>query len=458
MNSLRNLATITAVASGLTLAAALCNSPGHADQESFPTHDGVSAWWQSAGTACASRFERIALEGANCVADQFAGLFVHEVARLGHEQGRALLGDGFGVVHRLSWSPFGEGIAGNLDVVIPLASSGRAASLTGGQIESADANALFFQHGVTRWTDSSGLRRNDLRHGTVYRSALVESGTFIGLSAFFQENIERGHQRLVTGIDYGGTRGSAWLQHFVPITGWLPGRPGYEEGALGGTELGLSMDVSTTIALSATLGRWEVGHLGHNATVEGRIGIDWRPHPWLNLNAGWNFNSAKGEQRDPRGAANALLRFTMPLGGVRRTPSWEGLGLADESRTPADIWQPIENVGRIRIVERTIILTNSATQVDDVSVRFLQNSAVSGSEVRVEVTLPSPAPEDTLVRIHLAPGSGARPAMAGVDYVDEPIDIVVLRGNSTARTSIRLLANKDLTTSRTLTVSAALER
>ena len=86
-----------------------------------------------------------------------------------------------------------------------------------------------------------GFRRNDVRLGTAFRFASpgFAGADVWGASALMQQNVERGHQRLVVGADFAGRWGEASLQHFVPTTDWRPGRAGYEERALGGTEASL---------------------------------------------------------------------------------------------------------------------------------------------------------------------------------------------------------------------------
>ena len=61
----------------------------------------------------------------------------------------------------------------------------------------------------------------------------------VGVSAWLQENLERGHQRVMAGLDYAGRWGSGSFSYFLPATEWRRARPGYEERAVEGMELGL---------------------------------------------------------------------------------------------------------------------------------------------------------------------------------------------------------------------------
>ena len=433
----------------LALAAVLSSAlagPGHAAGS-------VAEWAFERTGACLPAHPgetRIDLDqGSHCLGDRLGGLLVEESARLLTEQGRGVFGEHFRLVHRMTWSPLGQGLAGELDAVFPLASRGGVSSGTGSE-EAFHGSAFFFQKGLTRWSDEHGFRRHDLRFGTAYRFTLPHfaGADVLGAMALVQENLERGHQRFVLGTDYAGRWGHASLQHYLPTTGWRPGRPGHEERAAGGTELSVRFDLTTTLALDTAMGRWEHGDAGHS-TLDGRLGLGWKPHPYLHLDAGKGLGPGAG-------SASFLLSWNLPFGGAReRKPTWEGLGtfaMAGDATTAADLWRPVENVGRIRTIERE---ARQGTEVDGVTVRFLQPSAPSGGTVEVEVALSAPASEDLRLTVRLAPGSGNHPAVAGVDYVDEPAIATIPRGATSGRVTFRLLENPDLDTDRTLGVTVA---
>ena len=381
--------------------------------------------------------------GSRCVGDRLGGLLVDAAARLATEQGRRVFGERFSLVHRMSWSPLGQGLAGELDAVIPLAYRGRAQ--TGADDAPAlPGSALFLQQGMTRWTDAQGLRRNDVRLGGAWR--FVAGADVYGATALVQENLERGHQRFVLGTDYAGRWGHVSLQHYVPTTEWRPGRSGYEERAVGGTELSLRLDLTTTLALDTAMGRWERDDAGRS-TVDGRLGLGWRPHPYLRMDAHTGLGSgADGE--------SYTFSLDVPFGGPRKRTKWEGLGAFAMARaaTAGDLWRPVENVGRIRTIERA---ARQNAGGDGVTVRFLQSSAATGGTVEVEVALSARASEDVRLSVRLAPGSGDNPAVAGVDYVDEPALVTIPQGATSGRATFRLLVNPALDTDRTLTVTVA---
>ena len=382
--------------------------------------------------------------GTRCIGNRMGGLLLDEAVRFMSEQGQAAFGKNFRLVHRMSWSPLGSGLAGELDMVVPLAAVG--AARVDADADAFHGSAFFLQHGVTRWTDKHGSRRNDMRLGTAYRFTLPSSASkdVFGASALVQQNVEWGHQRLVFGTDYAGRWGGAALHHYIPTTDWRSGRSGYEERAVGGTEFSLRFDVTSTVTLDSALGRWERDDAGRSA-VDGRIGLGWRPHPYLRFDASAGF----GHQAD---SGAFRLSLNVPFGGSRKTQKWEGLGAfgVTDTRRDADImWRPVANVGQIRTIERT---AQRSIQEGDVSVRFIQSSASSGDEIEVEVSLSAPASEDVRLTVRLAPGSGDNPAVPGEDYVDEPATVTIREGATSERVTFQLLDNPDLHTGRTLSV------
>ena len=377
--------------------------------------------------------------GAHCVGNRMGGFLLDETVRFMSERGRAAFGENFRLVHRMTWAPFGNGLAGELDMVVPLAA-------TGAGVEEIGGSAFFLQHGMTRWIDEHGLRRNDLRLGTTFRFTLPDfpGADVFGVSALVQENVERGHQRLVIGTDYAGRWGVAEVHHYIPTTDWRRGRSGREERAIGGTELSLRFGLTTTLSLDTAVGRWERDAAGRS-TLDGRLGLGWRPHPYFRLHAG----AGLGPDAE---SGSLMLSLNVPFGGFHKRPKWEGLGafgLAATARDP-DMWRPVENVGRIRTVERAA--RDGTEAAGEVSVQFLQSSASSGGLVELEVSLSAPASEDVRLTVRLVPGTGDDPAVPGVDYVDDPAIVTIRKGASSERVTFQLLDNPNLASTRTLSV------
>ena len=150
------------------------------------------------------------------------------------------------------------------------------------------------------------------------------------MSLNIQENLERGHTRVVTGLEYLDRWGQGSLSYYAPVTDWRPGRYGYEERALAGVELGYGTDLTNTINLSAAAGRWERKDGADGWINQGRLDIGWQPHPWFELRGGWG------------GADWSSVR-------------WEGLGRRDPSSAGPDagtLWRSADHVGEIEVAER----------------------------------------------------------------------------------------------------------
>ena len=131
-------------------------------------------------------------------------LLLDALTRFASEQGQMVFGEHFRIANSLSYSPYGDGLNGGIDVVLPLMSSTASGSA------SSRSSALFFQQGVTRWIDEHGSTRNDIRVGVVRRFGLTEENAMsdvVGISAFVQQSREFQHTRLVASSDYAGTWG-----------------------------------------------------------------------------------------------------------------------------------------------------------------------------------------------------------------------------------------------------------
>ena len=187
----------------------------------------------------------------------------------------------------------------------------------------------------------------------------------------------------------------------------------------------MRFDLTTTLALDTAMGRWERDDIGRT-TIDGRLGLGWRPHPYLRLDARTGLGP---------GADGGAFRLSLnvPFGGARERPTWKGLGtfaFANAAKAE-DLLRPVENVGRIRTIERAAARAGESL-ADGMTVRFLQSSVATGDTVDVEVSLPAPASADVRLTVRLAPGSGDNPAVAGVDYVDEPAALFAQPANGSS--------------------------
>lgn len=74
------------------------------------------------GAACGQALAGSGGAGMSCMLGELGGFLVGAAAELAETQGRAAFGPRFQIVRRLSRSPFGEGLSGHPDAVVPLAS------------------------------------------------------------------------------------------------------------------------------------------------------------------------------------------------------------------------------------------------------------------------------------------------------------------------------------------------
>ena len=284
---------------------------------------------------------------ADCVAEQMFSSMSDLALQFIDRYGKTYFGQHFQVDHRLSLSASTGTLSADLDVVIPLNSFG---SVPGDTV----TQSFFVQQGLTRWRDGNGFQRNDVRFGVVHRFELNElpGPGVLGASAFFQENLERGHARLTTGLEYFGRWGKGSLSYYSPMTDWKPGRFGYEERALAGMEFDIGSDLTRTINFNAAVGRWENKDGSGEWLNRGRLGIRWQPHPWFALQGSWD---GIGTADDAQGL-HAVV--TIPFGGSEWSRvRWRGLGLGvgdPEDPDPGAMWSPVTNVGRIEVAEREV--------------------------------------------------------------------------------------------------------
>jgi hypothetical protein len=284
---------------------------------------------------------------SDCAVEQVFSSLADAALQFVEAHGKSQFGEHFHIDRRLGLTASSGTLSADLDVVIPLTA-----------LSSVDDDAVtrsfFVQNGVTRWRDEHGFQRSDVRLGFVHRYALFEQpgDGVLGTSMFVQENLERGHARVVTGLEYLDRWGQGSLSYYMPVTDWRPGRYGYEERALEGMELGYGTDLTNTINLSAGAGRWQSKD-GTDAWVDqGRLDIGWQPHPWFELRGGWDGIGTDDDSM----ALHAS--FTMPLGGTDWSQvRWEGLGRRDPSSAGPDagtLWRSADHVGEIEVAERAV--------------------------------------------------------------------------------------------------------
>ena len=409
----------------------------------------------SGALACGNAFEQGASSGYRCFMEQMVnGILLDQTTQYANAYGKRLFGEHFSLANRMTYSQMGGGFSGEVDTVVPLSALAGFA----GMEADAQSGAFFFQQGVTSWTDSQGLRRYDMRYGVVRRFNLSDEpgANVFGLSSFFQQNMEYGHGRLVSGFDYNGVWGRSTFNYFQPTTGWRDARSraGYEERALAGMELSMQLQPTSTLGLETALTRWEARDGAGRWETGARVGFSWQPHAWVRIRTAWDGIGTS----TPNPSASAFLTF--PLGSKQPIPGWQGLDLAGglaQNHNAMDIWRPIENIGQIRVAERE---RNMAPHLGDgvprgLTVRFLQDSAGSGETIRVAVALGAPASEDIHLLVSLVPGEGDNPAVPGEDYLDEPVEVTISQGTTSSVATLQLLRNTNMTEARYLGVTVS---
>ncbi len=434
----------------------------HADA-SPPSHDPENSDFERIGSnrlvsgalACGPSFEQSGSNGSRCFMEQMVnGILLDETTQFANTYGKRLFGEHFSLANRLTYSRTGGGFSGEVDTVVPLSALAGFAGL-GGQDDDADTGALFFQQGVTSWTDSQGLRRYDMRYGVVRRFNVSDEpgASVVGLSTFFQQNLEYGHGRIVSGFDYDGNWGRGTFNYFLPTTGWRDSRSraGHEERALAGMELGMHLQPTSTLDVETALTRWEVRDGAGRWETGARVGVSWQPHAWVKIRTAWDGIGTS----TPNPSASVFLTFS--LGSRQPAPEWQGLDLGSLGQHAAtmDIWRPIDNIGQIRVAEREATSRSFDEGLRGLTVRFLQDSAGSGEAIKVQVTLSAPASEDIPLLVRLVPGKGDQPAVPGEDYHDEPVEITIRRGDAGGVATFQLLHNAGMTEARSLGVTVS---
>ena len=424
--------TVRQISGIIALAAALVFSPVESDAFDWFWQDSLTA----AGS-CGTAIDGTLSSGTSCLLDGGVNLLLKKSMDSADEYGKKAFGEKFQFFGDLSYQS-GTGFVNDLDVVIPLAFTDK---------NQWTRSSLFLQQGITRWRDSEGDSRDDFRFGVAYRFRLKDEtdADVVGMSAFSLHSADWGHQVLASRLDYAGRWGTGSLTYFLPATSWRPTDPGYEERALEGVEFGLNLKLTTTVRANLTAYRWQAED-GSGEWDEGaRLGVDWRPHPWLNLSAGYD---GVGSRKD---SSSFLAKVSVPIGGPSKPkPQWVGLGELPKNKLPSvfNLWRPVDKIGRIKVARRI----ETSTLANRVNIRPLQNSIVSGEALRVKLSLPVEAPEDVQVRVRLAPGSGANPAVPGLDFHDEIIIATIRQGEKDAVVSLPLIRNDDMRKPRSLRI------
>ena len=434
-------------------------------------------------SACSTAINESDQEGRDCLRYGFQDYYTNQTISLGFGQaekvGQSIISEHFQIKNRLNYRSNNDvGVQGDLDIVLPLVD--REVDIAAGfdrnseegkekrqkALKNANSFAsgvstqsnLFVQQGVTRWQDDQGTQRNDMRWGLVYRFNLspVAGENILGFATFVQQNAERGHNRVVSRYDYNGKWGQSWVNYYRPTTSWVDGRDGYQERAIGGSELGHQIKLTDTVSTNIQATEWQSTDINTPNAINRTesIGINWKPHPWVSFSHEYQ-NTTKSEEP----VLEHQFNLNIPLGRdtSRALPRWKGLGVLgnNQEANPDVIWEPVENLREIKYVERV----KPVVVVKDAKIEFLAGEVKSGNEIGIKVELPNVATEDTKLFVRLEPGKAnpekgrtGVPAVPGEDYDETPIEILVAKGTSSAEGKVKILLNRDMTEQRLVKV------
>ena len=379
--------------------------------------------------------------------------------------GKKAFGNHFSITNNLSYMS-GQQLQGNVDIVMPLASGGNGFLSLLSFGNGKDGSALFLQQGTTFWTDNDGLKRHDMRLGLVSRfQPLATRDDVFGISLFQQHNLEYGHSRIVSSLDWvAGSSSSFAFNYYLPTTGWRATVPGYEEQALAGMEVSGNFELPLSLKLTGAMGQWNVPGEAIQSRSS-RVGMTWTYNPWVSFTTNWRESQI--EDSGSRGfSVGAQLSF--PFGGksdlvpesLSTLLTYAGRRFADDTgqtglQLQNQAWRPVEQTGQILSVRRAVTPVETAETAGDtagIRLEFLQGTASSGAEIKIKVSLSEPASEDRQYWLHLQPGEGNNPAVAGQDFSSEPIVVLINRGERERIVTVALLRNTAIRTPRSLGV------
>ena len=223
----------------------------------------------------------------------------------------------------------GEGLTGDVELLWPLFRD--------------DTGGWFLQSGLEIWRGVSGTRRHDLSVG-VGRRLWQGEGSVLGLSLFYDHNLDEHHQRIGVGVDWQLPRSYGALNVYVPLTSWrgvgLEHLSGgllvwKEERALGGMDVRFRHGLTEDLDVVGSLGLWEDRRSGSGVferwSVRGGLGLEYALSPSLSMVARYEWLAGLDEARYEVG-----LDFEWP-------PSVGG----GVSGGQVDLFAPVEREGRV---------------------------------------------------------------------------------------------------------------
>ena len=437
----------------LTLIMSLCAAGFEASANDFR----LASMASSLITGCGNTMQAGAQHAAACAVDRTV---LPMALNLMEASGKKAFGSHFSITNNLSYMS-GQQVQGNVDVVMPLASEGNGLLSLLSFGNGTDGGALFMQQGATFWTDNDGLRRHDMRLGLVSRfQPLATRNDVFGVSLFQQQNLEYGHSRIVSSLDWvAGPSSSFAFNYYLPTTGWRATVPGYEEQALEGMEVSGNFDLPLSLRLNGAMGQWNVPGEAIQSRAS-RVGVTWTYNSWVQFTTNWR-ESQIADSGSRGFTVGAQVSF--PFGGksdlvpesLTTLLAYAGQRLADDTgqaglQVQNQAWRPVEQTGQILSVRRDV---TSPSSTAGIQLEFLQDTASSGASIQIKVSLSRPASEDLRYLLHLQPGEGNNPAVEGQDFSGDPIVVFLSKGESERIVTVNLVRNNSMEAPRSLGVT-----
>ena len=283
---------------------------------------------------------RLALRNAS------SRLLVDTVEEALHRGGAALFEERFRLDSGIGWA-WGESITGEIDAVIPL---------YGERFSDGTEQAFFLQPGAVFWPGLESENRMDANFGLVYRRQFTPD-FIVGGSAFYDQDLKRGHRRLGIGADLQSGVIHTALNYYHPLNDWQEGRTDYVEQPLQGADFRLGF-AQSRLRIDTSLGIWRFeGEEEESAKWRRAFELEagYRIYPGVFLQGGYERHDS-GDSLGSRWNAGIAFRFTLP--------EFEGAA-SDESMEQPDLWEPVEREKRVLYEERL-----------DFSVRLIIEDAV----------------------------------------------------------------------------------
>ena len=330
--------------------------------------------------------------GKRALRDTGSRILVDTIEDAVRSGGVALIGERFRFDSSIGWV-LDESVTGEVEALIPLVD---------GENPDGTGQAFFLQPGVIFWQGLESEDRIDGNFGAVYRTTFFDN--FIGGgSVFYDHDFQYGHSRIGAGVDLQSGLFQGGINYYHPLNEWEEGRTDYEEQALRGVDLHVTLE-REVMRLSANMSYWR---------FEGEEDVkeEWKPSYGLDIGiriAPGVFLEAGYDKHD--GEVSLGSRWNAGLAFRFSVPDFKGASYG-EGGLSSNLWKLVEREKRILYEERLRIprVNLSAT-----SERVAEPTTTDGSETTVIMAdLGKPLDEDVMLHVMVAETSTA---ILGTDF------------------------------------------